>query len=654
VISTAALQQSAGRRLGPHRIGAIAASAILVVFLALAISIDFPRASRGFKGDEATYYSLAHSLARDRDFSFQRRDLLRVWEEYSAPEGIFLKRGSSVHGMTLTWKFPFVQLVQSPDESRVRLYYGKSYIYPLFVAPFVALFGTSGFLVFHALLLALNFGAAYRFLVARGSSPGQAAAFAAVFLFASVVPIYYVWIAPELFNFSLVLLAFFLLTYKWASVAPEVASESGQVSRLERFLRSPSSDYLAAVLLGLATFSKPTHAVMLLPVMALMLMRRSFQRLIVAGVVFVAVVAGLFTVNAAVTGEFSYQGGLRKTFYSGTGFPFANTWETFDNRGQLIATDAVPFDILLHRDTATVLLWDIYYFTLGRYSGLVPYFFPGVLAALLFLRAGRDRERWQWPIAAGIVVGTLALLAYMPYTYSGGGGPIGNRYFLSFYPLFLFLMPPLRSAAPTIAALAMGCLFTAKLVLNPFYTSSNPGEHAKSGPLRLLPIELTLLNDLPVGAEVDRARRSLGGIPPVAAYFPDDGAYAPEGDSFWVRGQSRADVLLRAAAPLDQNGQPAPLQIRRLMVEVTNGSAPNHVVISAGFRRVALDLAAGEVRTVDIKPAGGVPYKPARYPTNYVYTFSVSTSAGFVPFLEEGNSTDSRYLGALVKVTPLY
>ena len=176
MISTAALpqsagrrlQQSAGRRLGPHRIGAVVASAILVVFLALAISIDVPRTSRGFKGDEATYYSLAHSLARDRDFSFQRRDLLRVWEEYSAPEGIFLKRGSNVHGMTLTWTFPFVRLVQSPDESRVRLYYGKSYIYPLFVAPFVALFGTSGFLVFHALLLALNFGAAYRFLVARG------------------------------------------------------------------------------------------------------------------------------------------------------------------------------------------------------------------------------------------------------------------------------------------------------------------------------------------------------------------------------------------------------------------------------------------------------------------------------------------------------
>jgi hypothetical protein len=654
VITTVAGLQAAGRRIGPHRVAAITACAILIVFLGFAVSVDFPRASRGFKGDEATYYSLAHSLARDGDFSFQRRDLVRVWEEYSAPEGIFLKRGSNVHGVTFTWRPLFIRLVQSPDESRVRLYYGKSYIYPLFVAPFVALFGTSGFLIFNALLLGLNFWVAYRFLVARGSVPGQAAAFAAVFIFASVVPIYYIWIAPELFNFSLVLLAFFFLTYKWATLAPEVAPDTGQVSRLERFLRSPSSDYAAAVLLAIATFSKPTHAVMLVPVAVLLLMRRNLWRCVIAGTLFIAVVAGLFAWNAAITGEFSYQGGFRKTFYSGTGFPFANTWETFDNRGQLIATDAVPFDILFHRDTAAVLLWDIYYFTLGRYGGLVPYFFPGVLAALLFLKSRRDRERWQWAIAAGIVVGTVALLAYMPYTYSGGGGPIGNRYFLSFYPLFLFLMPPLRSAVPTIIALAIGCLFTAKLVLNPFYTSSNPGEHAKSGPLRMLPIELSLLNDLPVGAEADRARRSLGGVPPVSAYFPDDGAYVPEGESFWVRGKSRADVLLRASAPLDQNGQPAPLRIKRLMLQVTNGSAPNRVVVSAGFRRVVLDLAAGEVRSVDLKPAGGVPYKPATYPTNYIYTFSVSTSAGFVPFLEEANSTDSRYLGALVKVTPFY
>ena len=103
------------------------------------------------------------------------------------------------------------------------------------------------------------------------------------------------------------------------------------------------------------------------------------------------VVVGLFGLNALTTGEFSYQGGDRKTFYGATtGFPFANTWETFDNRGVSVATDAVPFDILLHRDTAPVLAWNLLYFTVGRYSGLLPYFFLGWSPRPCFSRAVRS------------------------------------------------------------------------------------------------------------------------------------------------------------------------------------------------------------------------------------------------------------------------
>jgi hypothetical protein len=629
------------------RVGSCATIAVLLVFLGVAIAVDFPRAAQGFKGDEATYYTLTHSLARDRDFVYQRRDLIRVLKEFSAPEGIFLKRGNEIHGIEWSARFPFVRLVQTPDPSQVRYFYAKSYIYPLFAAPFVALFGTSGFLIFHALLLALDFAVAYRFLAARGSPPGLAAAFAAIFIFASVVPVYFVWLAPELFNFSLVLNAFFLICYRWTPEGPVD-------DRLDRFLRSPRADYLAAILLGVATFSKPTHIVLVLPLLALMFLRREIPRLLVTGALFVAVVGGLFAWNAAITGDINFQGGNRKSFYSSTGFPFANTWETFDKVGQGITTNDVPLDILLHPDTIRVFPRNLMYFTFGRYSGLLPYFFPGVLAAILFLAGKRYRERWQWPVAAGLAIGMVGLLLYMPYTYSGGGGPIGNRYFLSFYPLFLFLMPPVRSVVAPIVALAIGSLFVAKLVLNPFYTSFNPGQHAKAGPLRLLPIELTLLNDLPVAADIDRARRSLGGDPPVAAYFPDDGAYLPEGDSFWVRGGSRADVVLRGPAPPGSDGSPVPHRIRRLSLQVTNGAAPNRITVSAGLRRVTFELKPGETRAVDIEPAGGVPYRPSIYPTNFVYTFSVSTSSGFVPFLEEPGSTDSRYLGALVKVTPVY
>ena len=113
--------------------------------------------------------------------------------------------------------------------------------------------------------------------------------------------------------------AYFLWTYKL--VAPPGPSPK----RLEQFLRSPGSDTLAAVLLGIATFSKPTHIILIGPLLGWLLWRRELRRFFGAGVAFAMVVVALFAINASITGDFNYQGGLRKTFYSRTGFPVANT-----------------------------------------------------------------------------------------------------------------------------------------------------------------------------------------------------------------------------------------------------------------------------------------------------------------------------------------
>ena len=64
------------------------------------------------------------------------------------------RRGDAIPTCAFSGGFPFLRLVSSPDPDATRLYYGKSYIYPLCAAPFVLLWGTNGFLVFHALLLA--------------------------------------------------------------------------------------------------------------------------------------------------------------------------------------------------------------------------------------------------------------------------------------------------------------------------------------------------------------------------------------------------------------------------------------------------------------------------------------------------------------------
>ena len=300
--------------------------------------------------------------------------------------------------MSSTWSgaaaFPSSASSGLPIPAPDRLYFGKSYIYPLFAAPFVRVFGTSGFLVFHSLLLALCVATGYGFLVARGSQPTAAAAFAAVFIFASITPVYFFWLTPEFFNLTLVFVGVFLWAYKLAALP------NAGAGRFDRFLRSPSSDYAAAVILGLVTFSKPTNIPAALPLFLLPLVQRRIRRTVLLGGCFTATVVVLFLINTAATGEPNYQGGDRKTFYSSTGFPFANTWETFENRGQRVATGSVPTEILLNRNTAIVIVWDLMYFLVGRYSGLVPYFFPGVLAALLFLARRAERQRWQWFVAA--------------------------------------------------------------------------------------------------------------------------------------------------------------------------------------------------------------------------------------------------------------
>ena len=57
--------------------------------------------------------------------TYRKEDLVRVWREFPAgPAGVFLKRGRSIDGGA---------------RSRIthRYYYGKSFIYPLFAAPFI-------------------------------------------------------------------------------------------------------------------------------------------------------------------------------------------------------------------------------------------------------------------------------------------------------------------------------------------------------------------------------------------------------------------------------------------------------------------------------------------------------------------------------------
>lgn len=639
------------------RIGASATAAVFVVSMGWALSVDFVKASSGgFFGDAATYYGLAHSLARDFDFEYRREDLVRVWEEFPAgPQGIFLKRGSDVD-VGLSSAFPFVAVSSQADPDHSRLYFAKSYIYPLFVAPFIWLFGTNGFLVLHAVLLTLCFLCAYAFLAAR-SHPVAAIVFAFAFLFVSVAPVYVVQLSPDFFNFAIVLIAYFFWCYKEvAGTGPLAAAGSWRA----RWLLSPTSDIVAAALLGIATFSKPTHVMLVAPLLASSLLRRQSRRALTIGGVFGVVTVALFALNIGVTGEWNYQGGVRKTFYSGEGggFPFQSEAQVFDTVGLDRTTNAVPLEVLASRDAIVeVFRHNLAYFFIGRHTGFAVYFFPGMMAMILFLAATRDRAAWQWLTLAAGLGSAVVLLLYMPFTYSGGGGPVGNRYFLGTYGVFLFLVPPLQTAVPGLVAMAISALFVAPILSNPFYASTHPAEHSKTGLFRRLPVELTMVNDLPVNVTPTRTRQPLGGTPPVFSYFLDDGVYNREGDAFWVRGQSSADILLRAPISIETTADVSPrqsLRIEKLTVDLETGPRANRVRVSSGVDTRTVDMAPGSRQSFELFMPRGVPYRPdPRYPTNYVYLVSISSSSGFVPMFETG-STDSRFLGVMVRLVPHY
>jgi hypothetical protein len=647
------------------RLGQVSTALVAIVLLAWALTVDFRRSVPGFFGDAATYYSLGHSLAADFDFEFRRQDLERVWREFqSGPEGIFLKRGRDVQGLALSSSPPFFEIRSTPDPDGARLYYAKGFIYPLFAAPFVWLFGTNGFLVLHAVLMTLCFACAYGFLVARsGAIPSLI--FAAAFLFLTVAPVYMVWLTPDFFNLAVVLMAYFFWSYKEA-VAESTIAWLGPARRW--WLIAPRSDVIAAVLLGIAAFSKPTNILLIGPPLALLLWRRQWLRGVLVGGAFAAVFVGLFAWNVAITGEWNYQGGEdRGTFYSLDpdgegprigGFPFQTPQHTFDTTGIIRETNRVPVEVLTSTDALLhVFRRNLGYFFFGRHTGFVPYYFAGAVAIAVFLWRPRQRPLWQWLTLGAGLGSAIALVLYMPYSYSGGGGPVGNRYFMGVFPVFLFVTPPLATVgAPLVAALG-GALFTAQLVVNPFTVSFQPANHVKSGPYRWLPAELTLLNDLPMNVNPSKVKQPLGGVPPVSAYFLDDNAYRPEGDAFWVRGASRAEFMLRApvVTEVTERGDVLrSLRIRQLEIRLETGDVPNRVTVDAGTGAQVVEIPANDARTLTVRMPAGVPYHlDPQFPMNYVYSLAIASDTGFTPMFSSGGR-DSRYLGVFVRIVPVY
>ena len=631
------------------RVGWVAALVIAAIYGTIALTVDFPKAAYGIHSDEATYYLMGHSLAADGDLEYRREDLARTFREFpSGPNGVFLKRGVDVTGIGPSASPPFVVVHGDLEQNADRLYYGKSFAYPLAAAPLIWLFGTNGFLVLNALLLTVSFGASYAFLSAR-SGTVVSLLLAGAFIFATVVPVYFVWIAPELFNFTLGLLAYFLWLYKY------VASDTP--SRGWGWLRGWGTDVWAAALIGVATFSKITNVLLLAPMIVWWAWHRDWRRVASATVTWGIVTVLLFAANVASSGDWNYQGGEdRRTCHRRTpdhraqekqiaDFPFEVDGASLDVCGKPHGRSDAMLNVVFDRE----MFWynlrhNLAYYFAGRYSGLAAYYFPAVFAIVAFLLARRSRASWQWLVLMALAGQILVFIVTQPYTYAGSAGSVGNRYFMGIYGTSLFLLPPIRNVVAGILPWIAGGLFVWKLVVNPFFTSFRPAEHAKSGPFRLLPLELTAVNDLPINTEPGRVRIWFGADPALndpgfQIYYVDDNAYDREADkSFWVRGGRRAEVLIKTDRPFST-----------LSLTLTGGHVPATSTIRLNGQETTVELPPRATRNVVLRLGEGFKYKLERDTPARVWVLSISASDGFVPAEVEPGSTDTRFLGIRVK-----
>ena len=616
----AADASEAGR---PERRARSALAALGVLLVAAAAVIDLPAVSEGeFWGDGATYYAMTWSLARDLDVRYEARDLARVRHEYPrGPQGLFVKRASG--GLTLDSEgsFPWVRRVR-PEEGR--LFYAKGVAYPVVAAPLVAILGTRGLLVTNALALGLALWLGYGVLRRRGLCAGLSLATVAVLFLGTVTPLYLFWPTPELLGLALVTGGL----SAWFSGRP----------------------VLSAVLFGLAGYVKWPNLLMAAPLGFEPLVAgwhdgrwrgvvRGFKESARRGAVMGLSILTLLAMNVALTGEVNYQGGERKTFYDR--FPFDEEGTTFDDAGHWMTTESLGPLVAERDDEGTSertgpararieiwesLLWNLGYYWTGRFGGALGYFGAAVIALVLFVLVGpRSREGGLALVA--ILLSAVAYIWIIPDNWYGGGGTVGNRYFLNMLPAFLFLLPRGRERWVLAGGFAMAAVFLVPLFLSPVHHSRRPGDHATSGPFKLLPAELTMLNDLSIFTERWRKKRPFGfvGNPQrhadpdaFALYFMDDGTWGKEEyggrAGFWLRAGSRTELVLRAfdLAP-----------VRRIALRITGGPLGDVVSVRRGFSSVRLSVGPGQAREVSVAVGRGV-----RYYDTFLHVLHLSSRRG--------------------------
>jgi hypothetical protein len=557
----------------------------LLAIIFFSFATDLPKTMKGgFFSDESSYYSIMQSLAFDQDLQYTRADIVRIREIFwVGPMGVFLKKGQDG-----------------------RLFYAKSFIYPLAVAPFFRLFGDHGILLANGLMI--FFVLLMGFLLLRQHhDPGKSFFFTIVYLFASVTFIYIWWITADLFNFFVNFSALFFFFHQF---------------------KRPAWNGLAGLFFALAVFSKPNNILHIGFLFLLLLYRKDWKKFIAMAVVALLVLGGLLYFSYIQTGAVNFMAGERRSFYGN--FPLERPDFTFSS-GIPMSSDTYWSRYYL---SPTIALLNLFYYVFGRFTGMLVYFPSAVFLFLLFFFQKKKNEDWFLLAAIGTAILFYVLVA--PDNYFGGGGSLGNRYFLNIFPLFFFLGYRDRAFKFSLLPVFAAVIFLSPVYVDSLFYSASPRFVGTNFPAKFLPPEKTQFATLPSNLNPRAFNKHIGDK--YTLFFLNDNFNPLEGELFWSYADQEVELFLLA-----------PRQVKTFFVQLKNIPLANRVRLQIDHQIQKVYLAADSVRAITFSHVSGL-----RLNQRYLYHIKIKSQRSYCPYFADPNSLDQRRLGVQTHIELLY
>ena len=547
---------------------------LFIIFFSFAT--DLPKAKKGgFFSDESTYFSILQSLAFDGDLEYTRADIVRIREMFwVGPMGVFLKKNQDG-----------------------RLFYAKSFIYPLAMAPFFRLFGTHGILLANGLMI--FFVLLMGFLLLRQHhAPEKSFFLTLIYLFASVAFIYIWWITADLFNFFVNFAALFFFFYQF---------------------KKPAWNSLAGFFFAVAVFSKPNNLLHIGILFLLLLYRKDWKKFIGMALVCLLVLGGLLYFSYIQTGTINYMGGERRSFYGN--FPFERPDFTF-NSGIPMSSDTYWSRFYL---SPTIAMLNLFYYLFGRFTGMLIYF-PSALFLLLLFFFQRKKTQ-DWFLLAAIGTAVLFYVLVTPDNYFGGGGSLGNRYFLNIFPLFFFLGYRERIFKFSLLPVFAAVVFLAPVYMDGMYHSASPRFPGAHFPARLFPPEKTQFSTLPSNTNPRAFNRRIGDK--YSLFFLNDNYNPLEGEHFWSYADQELELFLLA-----------PRAVKTFHVQLKNIPLANQIRFQIEHKTQKVFIAPDSARIITFSHIPGLNLN-----RRYLYHIKIKSRRSYCPYFAKTDSLDQRRLG---------